>query len=112
MKPNRDFKRARIHIINSVNIDVIMRVHSFFIVTLVHLVFGDYEYKNQEGPVLYDAYFGKPITEKRSNYLASVVNGTRFNAIDWQNNLLQLGYVKLRRAYKRASTRIIICIAD
>lgn len=31
----------------------------------------------QDSAVLYDAYFGKPITEKRSNYLANVVNGTR-----------------------------------
>ncbi|XP_047019084.1 peroxidase-like [Helicoverpa zea] len=30
----------------------------------------------QEMPVLYDAYFGKPVTDKRSGYLAGVVNGT------------------------------------
>uniref|UniRef100_A0A2A4JM77 Peroxidase n=1 Tax=Heliothis virescens TaxID=7102 RepID=A0A2A4JM77_HELVI len=30
----------------------------------------------QESSVLYDAYFGKPVTEKRSGYLAGVVNGT------------------------------------
>lgn len=31
----------------------------------------------QDSAVLYDAYFGKPVTEKRGNYLAGVVNGTR-----------------------------------
>lgn len=29
-----------------------------------------------EVPVIYDAYFGKPITTKRSNFLQSVLNGT------------------------------------
>ncbi|XP_075977661.1 peroxidase-like [Anticarsia gemmatalis] len=30
----------------------------------------------QESAVLYDAYFGKPVTEKRSNFLGRVTNGT------------------------------------
>ncbi|XP_075977647.1 peroxidase-like [Anticarsia gemmatalis] len=30
----------------------------------------------QDSAVLYDAYFGKPVTEKRGNYLTGVANGT------------------------------------
>lgn len=30
----------------------------------------------QDAPVLYDAYFGKPVTERRSTYLDGVANGT------------------------------------
>lgn len=30
----------------------------------------------EEVPVIYDAYFGKPITSKRRNFLDGVTNGT------------------------------------